>query len=265
MASRTVSDAASEFFGQVFAIADAEFRKLRHDPIELATRAVQPTLWLLLFGQVMMQIRGLSGGNLDYLDFLSAGILAQSVLFTAIFFGISAIWERDLGILHRYLVSPAARPALVLGKALSASFRGLSQAVIIYVLALLLGIGVDLVPIHIVGTILFIALGSMLFSTLSLIMACLVKTRERFMGIGQVMTMPIFFASNAIYPISLMPHWLQAIARVNPLTYEVDALRFLMLRDGVSAYGLAADAAVPAGTFAVLVFIAARLYPRMVT
>jgi ABC-2 type transport system permease protein len=265
MASRTASDSFADFFVQVFAIADAEFRKLRHDPIELATRAVQPTLWLLLFGQVMMQIRGLSGGNLDYLDFLSAGILAQSVLFTAIFYGISAIWERDLGILHRYLVSPAARPALVLGKALSASFRGFSQSIIIYVLALLLGIGVSLQPLHILGALAFVAMGSMLFSTFSLIMACLVKTRERFMGIGQVMTMPIFFASNAIYPITLMPHWLQVIASFNPLTYEVDALRSLMLRDGSTVYGLATDATVLIGTFVVLNLIAARLYPRMVT
>ncbi|HEY1386350.1 MAG TPA: ABC transporter permease [Dongiaceae bacterium] len=265
MASRTASDSFADFFVQVFAIADAEFRKLRHDPIELATRAVQPTLWLLLFGQVMMQIRGLSGGNLDYLDFLSAGILAQSVLFTAIFYGISAIWERDLGILHRYLVSPAARPALVLGKALSASFRGFSQSIIIYVLALLLGIGISLQPLHILGALAFVAMGSMLFSTFSLIMACLVKTRERFMGIGQVMTMPIFFASNAIYPITLMPHWLQVIASFNPLTYEVDALRSLMLRDGSTVYGLATDATVLIGTFVVLNLIAARLYPRMVT
>src|SRR6185295_18880321 len=79
MASRSISITVVDFCVQVFAIADAEFRKLRHDPIELATRAVQPTLWLLLFGQVMAQIRGLSGGNGNYLDFLSAGILAQSV------------------------------------------------------------------------------------------------------------------------------------------------------------------------------------------
>jgi ABC-2 type transport system permease protein len=264
MASRTLSVACGDFLVQVFAIADAEFRKLRHDPIELATRAVQPMLWLLLFGQVMAQIRGLSGGNGDYLDFLAAGILAQSVLFTAIFYGISAIWERDLGILHRYLVSPAARPALVLGKALSATVRGFSQAVIIYVLALLLGIGISLSPLHIAGAILFVALGAMLFSTLSLIMACLVKTRERFMGIGQVMTMPIFFASNAIYPISLMPHWLQVIASLNPLTYEVDALRALMLTGGTSIYGLGLDAGVLVAALTVLVVIAARLYPRMV-
>jgi len=265
MASRTASDTIVDFCVQVFAIADAEFRKLRHDPIELATRAVQPTLWLLLFGQVMAQIRGLSGGNGNYLDFLSAGILAQSVLFTAIFYGISAIWERDLGILHRYLVSPAARPALVLGKALSAAVRGFSQAAIIYVLALVLGIGVSLRPSHIAGAILFVAMGSILFSTLSLIMACLVKTRERFMGIGQVMNMPIFFASNAIYPISLMPHWLQIIASFNPLTYEVDALRALMLQSGATIYGLASDAGVLIGTSFVLILIAARLYPRMVT
>jgi ABC-2 type transport system permease protein len=85
------------------------------------------------------------------------------------------------------------------------------------------------------------------------------------MGIGQVLTMPIFFASNAIYPIDLMPGWLRAIASVNPLTYEVDALRALMLTGGVSAFGLSLDAAVLLGTSAVLVAVAARLYPRMAT
>jgi ABC-2 type transport system permease protein len=95
-------------------------------------------------------------------------------------------------------------------------------------------------------------------------MACLVKTRERFMGIGQVLTMPIFFASNAIYPISLMPQWLQTIASLNPLTYEVDALRALMLQGGTSIYDLVCDAGVLVGTSAALIIIAARLYPRMV-
>ena len=264
-AERSALTAILEFGGQVRAVAAAEFRKLRHDPLELLLRAVQPMLWLLLFGQVMARIRGLSGTGLDYLDFLSAGILAQSVLFTAIFYGISAIWERDLGILHRYLVSPAYRPALVMGKALSAALRGLSQAVIIYALALLLGLGINLMPAHIVGAILFVALGAMLFSTLSLIMACLVRTRERFMGIGQVLTMPIFFASNAIYPIELMPDWLKVIARFNPLTYEVDALRALMLTSSSSAFGLGTDAAIMAAVFFVLMLVAARLYPRMVT
>jgi ABC-2 type transport system permease protein len=254
---------AAAYLRQVFAVAAAEVQKLRHDPFELVTRAIQPVLWLMLFGEVMAQIRGLPSGNLRYLDFLAAGVLAQSVLFVAIFYGIAAIWERDLGILHRYLVSPAPRSALVLGKAVSAGARGLTQAIVVYGLAYLLRVSVSLNLLHLAGMVLLILLGAGVFSTFSLIVACLVKTRERFMGIGQVVTMPIFFASNAIYPVDIMPSWLRAIARANPLTYEVDALRALMIRGGASVFGLATDFAVLLVVFAVLVAIAARLYGRM--
>jgi ABC-2 type transport system permease protein len=102
---RTAGEGLTDYLTQVWAIAAAEVQKLRHDPLELITRAAQPVLWLLLFGEVMAQVRGVSPDNLRYLDFLAAGILAQSVLFVAIFYGISAIWERDLGVLQRYLVS----------------------------------------------------------------------------------------------------------------------------------------------------------------
>jgi ABC-2 type transport system permease protein len=256
-------NAAAGYATEVHAVADAEVRKLRHDPTELLTRAVQPALWLVLFGEVMAQVRGLNAGGGRYLDFLAPGILAQSVLFAAIFYGISAIWERDLGVLHRYMVSPAPRSALVLGKAISSGARGLSQAVVIYGLALVLGIGVDLHPLKLLAVAGFIALGSALFSTFSLIIACIVRTRERFMGIGQILTMPIFFASNAIYPIEIMPEWLRHISRANPLTYEVDGLRALMLSGGVSSFGIATDCLVLLSVTAVLVAIAAVLYPRM--
>lgn len=248
---------------QVLAVADAERCKLVHDPTELASRAIQPALWLVLFGKVMAQVHGLSAAGTNYLDFLAPGILAQSVLFVAIFYGIAAIWERDLGVLHRYLVSPAPRTALVLGKALSSTIRGLSQAPVVYVLAVILGISVSAEPRHVLGVIVFISLGAALFCTFSLIVACLVRTRERFMGIGQALTMPIFFASNVIYPIRLMPGWLQAISRLNPLTYEVDALRVFMLRNSVSTIGIGRDFLVMAASFAILVAIAAWLYPRM--
>jgi len=252
-----------DFPTQVYAVAAAEVQKLRHDPVELLTRAVQPVLWLMLFGEVMAQVRGVSPGNMQYLDFLSAGVLAQSVLFVAIFNGISAIWERDLGVLQRYLASPTPRTALVLGKAVSGSVRALCQAVIVYILAFALGVGIDANPLAMMGVVVVIALGAGLFSTFSLIVACIVKTRERFMGIGQVLTMPIFFASNAIYPLSLMPGWLRAVSHVNPLTYEVDALRTLMIADGVSDYGIATDIGILLCITAVLTAIAARLYPRM--
>lgn len=252
-----------DFGTQVYAVADAEASKLRHDPWELVSRAVQPVLWLVLFGGVMAQVRGLAPGSIPYLDFLAPGILAQSVLFVAIFYGISAIWERDLGVLHRYLVSPTPRSALVLGKALSSSIRGLSQALVIYICAAAMGVHLSLDPRNIFVTVLLIALGSGLFSSFSLVIACIVRTRERFMGIGQVLTMPIFFASNAIYPIDLMPPWLRGLSSLNPLTYEVDGLRAVMLHGGVSTFGLTHDFVALVIAASVFIALATRLYPRM--
>lgn len=255
--------AAAGYLTQVFAVADAEVLKLRHDPMDLASRAVQPILWLVLFGQVMAHVRGLSASGGSYLDFLAPGVLAQSVLFVAIFYGLSAIWERDLGVLHRYMVSPAPRSALVIGKALASSIRGLSQALVIYICAALLGVKLSLDPLHILAVAGLVILASGLFSTFSLIIACVVKTRERFMGVGQFLTMPIFFASNAIYPVEVMPPWLRAIARVNPLSYEVDGLRAMMLSGGVSQFGLVRDFGLLVAVTAALMVVATRMYPRL--
>jgi ABC-2 type transport system permease protein len=200
---------------------------------------------------------------LNYIDFIAPGILAQSVLFIAIFYGIAVIWERDLGILHKFLASPASRGSLVLGKALSAGVRALTQEIIIFFLAFLLGVHVNWSPLSLLIVTLVVILGASFFSTFSLIIACLVKTRERFMGIGQLLTMPLFFASNAIYPISLMPGWLQVISRFNPLTYMVDALRSVMVVGGTSVTGLGLDLIVLLGATTVLIIIGAKLYPTI--
>jgi ABC-2 type transport system permease protein len=260
---RSIKSSIAEFATHAFAVANAELVKLKHDPLELLMRAIQPILWLVVFGNVMGRIRGLNVGTINYQDFLAPGILAQSVLFAAIFYGISAIWERDLGIVHRYLVSPASRTAILLGKQITASIRGLSQATIIYLIAFVMGLGISFQPLKMIGVVALISLGSGLFANLSLIIACIVKTRERFMGIGQVITMPIFFISNAIYPLDLMPGWIKVIAGANPLTYEVDGLRMLMLPTAVNAAGLVRDFSVLVVISVVLLAIATRLYPRM--
>ncbi len=253
------------FLQKTLAITELEVRKLRHDPTELVTRAIQPALWLLIFGQVFTRLRAIPTGNIPYLDFMSPGILAQSVLFISIFYGIAVIWERDLGIVHKFLVSPTPRAALVLGKALGAGVRALSQAVIVYVLAFLLGVQINWHPLDLAGVLVTVLLGAALFSTFSLIIACLVKSRERFMGMGQILTMPLFFASNAIYPISIMPGWLQVLSHANPLTYEVDALRAMMLTQGTSAYGVGIDLSILALGTVLLVVVGGWLYPRVAT
>jgi ABC-2 type transport system permease protein len=251
------------FISKTLVIAELEVRKLKHDSTELLTRAAQPALWMIVFGEVFSRVRAIPTGDFSYIDFMAPGILAQSVLFIAIFYGIAIIWERDLGIVHKFLATPTPRAALVLGKALSAGIRAISQAVIIYILSLALGVKLSWAPESLVGIILVVVIGAALFSTFSLIIACIVKTRERFMGIGQVLTMPLFFASNAIYPLSIMPEWLKVIAHVNPLTYEVDALRAMMLVGGTSVYGLPLDFCVLIMSTGVLVAIGAKLYPTV--
>jgi ABC-2 type transport system permease protein len=251
------------FIEKTLVITEFELRKLRHDFTELITRALQPALWLLIFGKVFSRSGMMPTGNVPYLDFIAPGILAQSVLFVAIFYGINVIWERDLGIVQKFLVSPTPRAALVLGKGFSAGIRTLSQAAIIYALSLLIGVKLNWSPLALLNVILVVVLAATLFSTFSLVIACIVKTRERFMGIGQVLTMPLFFASNAIYPTAIMPGWLKIISRLNPLTYVVDALRTLMLAGSTSAFGLGLDYGVILVTATVLIVIGATLYPRL--
>ena len=260
----TLPDNLSNFFRKTLVIAEWEVRKLRHDPTDMLTRAVQPALWLLIFGEVFTRIRAIPTGSVPYLDFLAPGILSQSVLFIAIFYGIAIIWERDLGVINKFLVSPTPRLALVLGKALSAGARALPQAIIIYILALVLGVRMNLNPLALLGVVVLVVLGAACFSTFSMIIACLLKTRDRVMGIGQILTMPLFFASNAIYPIAIMPAWLQVIAHGNPLTYLVDGLRALMLAGNTDMSGLGTDFVVLFAVTLILAVICAKLYPRIV-
>ncbi len=130
---------------------------------------------------------------------------------------------------------------------------------------MLLGVKLNWSPIALFNVLVIVILAATLFSTFSLVIACIVKTRERFMGVGQVLTMPLFFASNAIYPTNIMPGWLKVVSHLNPLTYVVDALRTTMLAGSTSAFGLGVDYAVIILTTAILIYVGARLYPHLAT
>ena len=214
---------------RVVAMCAVELQKLRHDRTELYTRAVQPALWLLIFGETFTRIRAIPTGGIPYLDYLAPGIIAQSAMFIAIFYGIMIIWERDSGILTKLLVTPTPRAALIAGKAFAAGVKALVQAIVVVLIAALLGVALTWNPLRLLGVAVAVVLGSAFFSCLSMTIAGIVLTRDRLMGIGQAITMPLFFGSNALYPVHVMPGWLQAISKVNPLSYQVDALRGLLL------------------------------------
>ena len=206
-----------------------ELQKLRHDPIELLTRMIQPALWLVIFGTTFTRLRAIPTGGVPYLDYLTPGILAQSALFLAIFFGVQVIGERDAGVLAKLLVTPTPRVALVTGKAFAAGVRAAVQGVVVLALALVLGVTLTSNPLRVLAAFGVLVLGAAFFACLSLVLAGLVLRRDRLMGIGQAIIMPLFFASNALYPVDLIPGWIRWLAYVNPLSYQVDALRGLLL------------------------------------
>lgn len=250
---------------KMFAIIELEVRRIRHDYTDIMIRSVQPILWLVVFGSVFAASRTIKlpaeYAGMSYIEFVAPGVLAQSVLFISIFFGIMLVWDKDSGTLAKLLVAPVSRFSIVLGKSLSAGVRAIAQAVVVIVLILIIGvrfypnIAYTLLVIPVIVLLAAVAAG------ISILVASLVKTRERVMGIGQLLTMPLFFTSNALYPIGMMPPWLQVVAYVNPLTYGVDILRALLLTGNMANVPL--DLTVLFAYLAVLTVACSALLDRI--
>src|SRR4051794_37960135 len=245
-----------------YAMAQAELRKLRHDHLDIITRSVQPLLWLFVFGTALQSTHALKTGDVDYRAFITPGVMAQAALFIAIFFGLAVIWERDVGQLQRLLATPLPRTAIVLGKAAGAAIRAFVQAVLLLIVVAIAGIALKWTVLGVLGAIVLLMITTMGFAALSMCVAALVRSRERFIGIGQLIIMPLFFASSALYPLSIMPDWLRVVAHANPLTYAVQGLRELLL--GTGGGPLLLDFGVVILFTAVMVAAATRLYPRAI-
>jgi ABC-2 type transport system permease protein len=194
---------------------------------------------------------------------MTPGVLAQSVLFVSIFYGITVVWERDRGLLNKLLATPTPRSAIVIGKALSGGIRGIFQALAVMILALIIQVDLSLRPLDLLGELVVIVLFGMCFSSVSMCLVLLFRTRERIMGIGQAFTMPLFFASNAIYPISMMPGWLKVLATINPLSYVVDAMRALLVTGDLTRFPL--DLFAITLTTAVFITLASLSFKKIIT
>ena len=129
-----------------------EMRKIRHDRTELYTRAIQPALWLLIYGEVFTRVHAIpTPPGIPYLAYLSPGIMAQSALFISIFYGIQIIWERDAGVLTKLMVTPTPRSALITGKAFASGVRSVIQGVVVLIIAALLGVSFTDNPLKIIA------------------------------------------------------------------------------------------------------------------
>jgi ABC-2 type transport system permease protein len=177
----------------------------------------------------MARVRALPTGGIPYVAFITPGVILQSITFVSIFYGLTIVWERESGILKKLLTTPAPRIAIVLGRSSASIIRAFMQLLIITPIALLMEVRIVPNPLYIILAIIAMAITAIGFSAFSVWIATFMKTRERFMGLGQAIIMPLFFASNSIYPISIMPSIFREIALGNPLTYSVDALRKVLI------------------------------------
>ncbi len=222
------------FFRTLFVMMELELRRIRHDRMELYTRVIQPVLWLVVFAPIMSGIRAIPTGNIPYVDYVVPGVLIQSITMIAIFFGLTLIFEKESGILKKLLVTPTSRYTIVIGRSLAAGVRALFQILIIVPFAVLLGVSFFPNPLYFVMAILIMFFAAGGFAALSIFIGSFLKARERFQAIGQAITFPMFFASNALYPVGLMPPILQEFSRFNPMTYIVDAVRGLLISGDLS-------------------------------
>jgi len=165
----------------------------------------------------------------DYFSYMSVGMISFIVMFTTMFSGMSMVWDRRLGFLDKVLSTPVSRGAIIFSKVLNAALRAMFQATIILLLAVAFGLKVSSTfsILNILGVYAAIFLLCVGLSSVFLALALRSTKQETQMAIVNLINLPLMFASNTFFPISMMPEWIQAIARVNPVSYLTDAIRQL--------------------------------------
>ncbi len=186
---------------------------------------VQPILFLFVLGYGMSTLVGTTGG-FDFKKFVFPGIVAMTVVTTAIFSAISIVWDREFGFLREMLVAPVSRGALVVGKALGGTTIATIQGTIMLALAPL--IGVHLTVLLVIEVIVLEALMAFALTTFGVFVASRIQKMEGFQVVMQLVLFPMIFLSGALFPLSGLPAWLAVITRINPLTYAVDPLRHVV-------------------------------------
>lgn len=220
-------------------VARRTWVKTLRRPVVLTFSFVQPLVWMTFFGFLFARYQlGPDVAGLTYLDFLAPGVSVMTVLFGASQSGIG--WIRDLqtGFLPRMLNTPASVHALLLGKILADVARLLVQAVIVLLLAVLLGARLTPSWSAMPAAVLCLALFAAAFACVSSAIALLARTQEAMATFVHVVNMPLLFTSTALVPVRQMPDWLAAVARFNPLTLTVDAWRAALLSGEAPAFAM---------------------------
>jgi len=204
-----------------------EIKRFIRDRARVITSFVQPLLWLVIFAGGFGARLTIPGIN--YQQYLFPGIIGQTLLFTAMFMGISVIWDKEFGFMKEILVAPVSRFTIFIGKMFGDSTAALLQGVIVFVFGFILGIPFD--PITLLAALPIMLLITLGLVSVGLIIASFIGSLENFGAIQTFINLPLFFLSGALFPVSGagVPEWLQVASAFDPLTYGVDALRTVIL------------------------------------
>ena len=253
----------------IYAIWYRETVRFMREKARLMGMIIMPLLYLFVVGSGIthaMTFRAApEGSDISYIVFMYPGIIGMSVLFTSVFSAISIIWDREFGFLKEVLVAPVSRWAVALGKVVGIVTVVLIQTAILLLLAPLMDISLSLLSIA--GVLLTCALLAAALGSLGIAVASRMESMEGFQMIMNLMIMPMFFLSGAIFPLHNMPGWLSFLMHINPLTYGVDAMRSIIYADLPGAqflvqFNLALDLAVVGGLAVVLLFIGSYAFSR---
>ncbi len=206
----------------IYTLWKREVLRLLREKTRLVSSVVTPVLWLVIFGTGLGMSMGAKAGY-NYQEFLFPGIIGQTLLFTAMFMGISVIWDKQFGFMKEILVAPVSRLSIFIGKMLGVGTNSMLQGIIVLVLGFIIGIPMSVTMIAwAVSLMILITIGMV---CIGLIIASVLNSLENFGMIMTFVNMPMFFLSGALFPVATLPDWLKWVFYINPLTYGVDALR----------------------------------------
>ena len=200
-----------------------EMIRFSRDRLRIVTSLIQPVLFLFVLGTGLSTITAGTTQNLNLRTFMYPGALSMAVLFTAMFSAASIVWAREFGFLREMLVAPVSRWAIVLGKCFGGATTATAQGVIILAMAGVVGVPYSAtLMLTVFGELLLLAFALTAFGVMT---AARIQQFQAFMALNQMLLMPLFFLSGALFPLGNLPAWLQVLTRINPLTYAVDPVR----------------------------------------
>ena len=243
-----------------------ELKRYKKSRSGVLIRLIQPAVWIIVIGntfagtQPLIQSVGFDG---QYIEFMAPGVIILTAIFTSIFGGVNTLWDRRYGFMNKAMTSPISRSSIALGKMMAISLIAALQASLILGIALAIGISMPnpAMIIPIMGIVILFSLG---FSGISVVIAATAKSQETFWGVINFLGMPLFMLSPALFPLELLPDWLETAARFNPVTYTVLLVREMMTGTAEGGVPVLLSMGVILAFVLVMVMLASYVFTREV-